>query len=362
MTEPLYAAASPVLEIDGEVRGELARDLLRLEVEETCDGLKHLSARFVAVGPPDGGGEEETLLYLDGRVLDFGKSLEVAIGPQADQQTIFDGHISAIAVSYDEGQEPEVCIQAEDRLMDLRMTRRSHTYEDMSDADIAREIAGEHGLQPRVDADGPSYDRIQQWNMSDLAFLRERARLLQAEVWVEGEDLHFKTRDRRDGSRLILIRGRDIIRIEARADLAEQRTAVRVSGFDASRREAIDERAGPELIEAEVSGGRTGPAVLSQAFGERVSRRLREVPLNASEATDWAKGELLRRARRFASVQGVTNGTPRLGVGSMLDLQRLGAPFDGEGWHVTRVCHSFDLESGHRTRFDAERASIGAAQ
>lgn len=245
--------------------------------------------------------------------------------------------------------------------MDLRMTRRSRTYEDMSDADMASEIAGEHGLTPDVDADGPSYDRVQQWNMSDLAFLRERARLIRAEVWVEGQTLHFKTRDKREGDTIELIRGRDLIRVEARADLADQRTAVRVSGFDAAAREGIDEQAGGDVVEAEIPGGRTGPAVLVQAFGERVSRRVREVPLTSGEAADWARGEMLRRARRFACVLGTTDGTPAMTVGSLLTLSRVGAPFDGEGWYVTRVCQLFDLNHGHHTIFEAERAAIGAA-
>ncbi len=358
MTELLFDVSSPVFEVDGEVRGELARDLLRLEVEESCDGLKHLSAQFVAIGPLPGS-DEEGLMYLDGRILDFGKPLLVAIGPLAEQRDIFDGRISAIEFSYADGEYPQVCIRAEDRLMDLRMTRRMHSYEEMSDADMAADIAERHGLAAQVDADGPSYDLIQQWNMSDLAFLRERARLLQAEVWVEGDTLHFTTRERRDGPNLTLTRGREIIRVQARADLAEQRSSIQVSGYDAFDRSSIDESAGADAVQAEIPGGRSGPVVLEQAFGERISHRVREVPLNATEAADWARAEMLRRARRFVCVQAETNGTPGLTVGSVLDLQGMGGPFDGDGYYVTRVRHNFDSSVGHRTRFDAERATIG---
>ena len=40
--------------------------------------------------------------------------------------------------------------------------------------------------------DGPRYDVVQQLNQSDLAFLRERARLVQAELWCDGRTLHLK--------------------------------------------------------------------------------------------------------------------------------------------------------------------------
>ena len=236
MTEELYFTSSPVFEIDGRVYGELARDIVRLQVEEGTDGLKTLSAILTAVGPAtESGGEEETLLYLDGRILDFGKEVSVSIGPPDTQRIIFEGHISALEATFEEGEAPEVAFYAEDKLMDLRMTRRMRTYEDMSDADIAADIASEHGLTPEIEAQGPTYDVVQQWNMSDLAFLRERARLLQAEVWIEAGTLCFKTRDRRQGTTITLVRGNELISSRACADLAHQRTEVRVSGYDAGK-------------------------------------------------------------------------------------------------------------------------------
>ena len=358
MTRPMFVSTSPVFTVDDEDRGELARDLVFLQVEESTNGLKNLRARFGAIGR-DNGGETEQLQYMDGRILDFGKSLKVAIGSLQGQRTIFDGFISALEISFDEGEEPEVCICAEDRLMDLRMTRRMRTYEEMSDAEIASEIAGEHGLTPEVDVDGPTYDRIQQWNMSDLAFLRDRARLLQADVWVDGDTLYFKSRDRRDTSAVTLVRGNEIIAVQACADLAHQRTAVRVSGYDANNREVIDEEAGADVVQGEISGGRSGPQVLDLAFGERVSHRVREVPLDSSEAGDWARAEMLRRARKFVIVSGISDGTPDMIVSSKLTLERMGPVFDGDSYYVTHVRHTYDSSSGHRTHFEAEKAALG---
>ena len=360
MTEPLLFTAAPVFTVDGEVRGELARDLLRLEVEEATDGLKTLAARFVAFGPVGGSGEER-LLYLEGDALDFGQPIAVALGPPEGARTVFVGAISALEAAFAEAREPQVVVFAEDRLMDLRMTRRMRTFRDSTDTEIAEAVAAEHGLTARVDAPGPRYDAVQQWNQSDLAFLRERARLLAAEVWVEGEELFFQGRDRRRATELTLVRGNELIAVELRADLAHQRTAVRVSGYDAADRAVIDEEAGAEAIQAEIAGGRTGPSILERAFGARVSYRVRQVPLRSSEAADWARAEMLRRARGFVQVSAVTRGTPDLVVGSRVRLERVGAPFDGDGYAVTRVCHTYDLEQGHRTRFEAERPTLAEA-
>lgn len=358
MTEDLLTFSGPVFKVDDEVKGELARDISRLEVEESTAGLKRLTARLIAAGTPPSGTGEQQQLYLDGSIVDFGKKLSVVLGAAPSAFTVFTGWISAIEADFEEGGVPEVVLFAEDKLMKLRMTRRMKTYENVSDADIASAIAAEHGLTPSVDADGPTYDVVQQWNMSDLAFLRERARRIQAEIWIEDETLNFKSRSKRTATELTLVQGNHLVSIRARADLAHQRTKIKVGGYDASQREGIEEESGADEIQAEISGGATGPATLARAFGERVSYRVRDVPLKSTEATNWARDEMLRRARSFVTVTATTRGSADMVVGSRLTLERTGHPFEGSGYYVTRVCHTYDSQNGFRTHFEAERATI----
>lgn len=353
----LFGSKAPVFKVDGQVRGELARDLSSLYIEEATDGLRTMTLRLIAEGPKDNAPEEQDL-YLDGQIVDFGKSIEVSIGPNDDARIIFTGAISAIEADFGEGSEPHVTVYAEDKLMGLRMTRHIKTWENMSDADIASAIASNNGLTGDTAADGPTYKVVQQWNQSDLAFLRERARLIQAEVWIDSDTLCFKSRGNRAGTAMTLVQGRELIDVKIRADLAHQRTKVKTSGFDASARDTIDEESSSDAIQAEISGGRTGPAVLQQAFGERVSYRVRETPTVSDEATAWAKGEMLRRCRAFVVATGTTDGSPDLIVGSKVNLDRVGTPFSGDGYYVVRVAHTYDLNSGYRTHFEAQRATI----
>jgi phage protein D len=356
---PLYAASSPVVKIDGTRQADLARDLLRLDVDETTDGLRTLALHVIASASRDQP-TTDVVEYLDGQVLDFGKRVEVSVGPPGNEKVVFNGLISAIEVSFEEGDVPHVTARAEDDLMKLRMTQRSATYTDMSDGDVAREIAGKHGLTPSIAADGPTYDVIQQVNQSDLAFLRERARRIEAEVWALDGTLHFATRDQRTGTAVTLTRGNELLSVSARADLAHQCSSVNVSGFDASTREQIEVSAPSSTVQAETSGGTTGPQTLSRAFGDLPGRRVRDVPFVQTEATAFAKAEMLRRSRRFVTIAATTNGTPELVVGSKVTLARCGKAFDGAGYYVTRVHHGFDLARGLRTNFAAERPVVNA--
>ena len=360
-SRPLHDSTTPSFQVGGTERHELARDTLALEIEEGIEGLKRMRLTLAAIGP-FANDRDEKLLYVDGNVLDFGGKVDVSMGPRSASRKVFSGKVSAMEIVMQHGRDAEVRVLAEDRLMDLRMTRRFKTYEDVSDSDLVQRIASEHGLRSKTDVDGPTFKVVQQWNQSDLAFLRDRAQRLGADVWVEGDALHMAARDRRDsGDAIALIQGGELLAVHIRADLAHQRTAQNVSGYDEVGKEAIAEEAGASVIAGEAKEGRHGAAVLAEAFGERPTYRVRDVPFAAAEATAWARAELLRRARRFLVARGVTLGTPALAVGSAVKLERVGALFEGGGYYVTHVVHAFDTEQGYRTHFEAERAWIGRA-
>jgi uncharacterized protein len=359
MIDPPLAIASPVFTVAGERSGDLGRDCVRLEISEGIEGLRTMKADLVAVGD-DATGPHAKINYLDGKSVDFGKTISVALGPDGNQHEVFDGTISALEAVYGDGTPPLVLIYAEDALMRLRMTRRMRTYKDVTDGDIAQQIADAHGLQSEIGADGPRFSVVQQVNQSDLAFLRERARRIQAELWCEGRTLRFSTRDRRPGTRLQLIKGGELLSVRLLADLAHQRSDVLVCGYDAGAASVIDERVGNEAIAVEVAQGRTGPQLVASALGGSRAIRFREVAQSSEQARAWARAEMLRRARGFVTATGLTRGSPEMVVGSLVELQDVGQPFEGGGYYVTHVCHTYDHTSGFRTRFEAERGTMNA--
>ena len=361
MTEPLYAAISPVFTVDDTVEGDLARDCVRLEICEGTDGLKTAQVHLLGVGA-GAPGPPGPMLHLGGGVVDFGKSLSIAVGPTGQQRTVFEGVISGIEADFVDGEPPLIVMFAEDPLMRLRMTRRMRTYRDVTDGDIASEIAAEHGLQADVEADGPRYDVVQQMNQSDLAFLRERARLVQAELWCSQRTLHFCTRQNRRGTAVTLVQGNHLLKVRVAADLAHQRSSVHVSGYDAAQQDVIDETAGPDTIDTEITGGVTGSRLVARALGASPTHRVREAALTSAEANAWARAEMLRRCRRFVTVDAVARGVPDLVVGTRARLEQVGAPFDGDGYYVTKVRHTYDLTLGLRTHFNAERPTLNEVQ
>jgi phage protein D len=351
-------ASAPTLKVGGSTDALAQENLLSLAVEENTAGLCWCEATFrnwgVRRGAPD-------YLYLSRDVIDFGTTLSVTFGPDPESREVFAGRVSAIQADYPASEVAQVTMLAEDGLQGLRMARRTRTFSESSTADVADQIAREHGLTASVDLDGPSRTVSAQLNTSDLAFLRGLARSDDGEVWLEGTTLHVARRPDRDdgGDAIRLTYGGNLLAFSVRADLAHQVSEIAVTGWSVSDKDAINETADGGSLGAELGSLTGGSSVLSDTLGERRERVVRSIPLASDDARAWAKAAYLEKARRFVCGTGSTGGTPHARVGGRVTMEGLGPMFNGD-YTLTRTRHSFDLTHGYRTQFDVERAGIGA--
>lgn len=350
-----FYRARPVLRLDDREEPALGLALLNLVVREDQDGLYACEVTFGNWGSREG---SVGFTWFDRRTLEFGRSLEIRIGDAEAAATVFRGRIMALEGDYPTGRPPSIRVLAEDRLQDLRMTRRTRTFEDLADRDVFEQIARDHGLTPEIDVDGDAHALLAQLNQSDLAFLRERARAIGAELWVDDRTLKVAARARREGPSLTLTYGQRLRELSVRADLAHQRTRVQVGGWDPGAKEAIDEGADAAAIQPELADGEGGPGVLEQALGARPERLVAPLTLGSTEARLLAESALRQRARRFLTGSGEAEGDGRLRVGAEVALSGLGALFDG-AYRIVETVHLFDLEEGLRTRFRVERPWLG---
>jgi phage protein D len=199
---------------------------------------------------------------------------------------------------------------------------------------------------------------LAQVNQSDLAFVRERARAVDAEVWMEGSTLNAKSHTSRNGGTLEMTYGNQLHQFTVLADLAMQRTSVAVNGWDVSSKAKLQFEATDSAISSELNGDTSGVSILQSAFGARKEALVHTVPLNSQEAQHEAEAFFKLSARRFVVGHGVADTKATLRVGSYVDLKGLGPLFNGK-FYVSEAKHIFDSAKGLRTEFRAERAGIG---
>ena len=350
-TSPGIRIARPSFIVAGQEETSLSQGLLTLVIEENVHGLYHCDARFGNWGLK---GNSIDFLYFDRQKLDFGKAVQIKL----DSDKIFDGRISAIDAAFPEGSPPEIAVLLEDRFQDLRMTRRTRTFPNASDSDVMSRIAQDYGLQANIDVSGPTYKVLAQVNQSDLAFLRDRARAIDAELWMDDRNLYAKSRTKRNNGTVQLSFGGELREFSALADLAGQRTAVSVNGWDVAGKSALTHEATDQVIGNELNGDTSGVSILKSAFGDRKESLVHTVPLNSNEAQAVSEAAMRMTARRFVTAHGMAQANSKLRVGSYVDLQGLGPLFSGK-YYLTSVKHVFDGTDGFLTRFTAERPGMG---
>ena len=343
--------ARPVVAVDDADDASLSGGLINLVITEDASGLYRCEATFGNWGANDASPD---YLYFDRRKLDFGKGLKI----KYDGATLFDGRVMALEGQFSDRGPRNIAVLAEDRFQDLRMTRRTRTFNDTSDADVFSRIANDHGLTPNVDVSGPTHKVLAQVNQSDLAFMRERARTLDAEIWVDGGRLFVKSHASRDAGTRKMAYGGELHEFSVIADLAHQRTSVFVNGWDVAGKTGLQYEATDSVVGNELNGGLSGASILQKAFGQRREAIAHTVPLTAQEAQTEAESYFKQMARRFVVGRGVCEASAKMRVGAYVELDALGKLFNGK-YYLTEVRHLFDFAHGIRTAFKAERPGLG---
>ncbi|KQW48934.1 hypothetical protein ASC77_09460 [Nocardioides sp. Root1257] len=355
MPDTLLYASTPALRVGGSLATGPMQHLVSLTVEEDVHGLCWMEARLNNWGFTGNGID---YLYLDRATFDFGTRVEVSFGPNGGTR-VFTGRISALEAAYPAGSLATFGICAEDGLQDLRLSRRTRTFDQVSTADVAQQLASDHGLTADISLTGPTRVVVNQLNLSDLAFLRQLALADGGEVWLDDSTLHVQGRADRDGGSVSLEYGGGLLHFDVRADLAHQVTDVVATGWSVADKDTIEETADSGGLGAELGSDSSGSDVLAAAFAERHEHLVVTEPLTSDDARSRAKAAYLERARRFVTGSGRTGGTPELRVGGRVTLSGLGSSFNGD-YRVVRTRHHFDVHDGYRTDFDVERAGIGA--
>jgi phage protein D len=357
-SEQLIQVPRPRFAIDGKPAPKLGEDLQKLEATEDEEGMARLEVILLNWGRRTED-SEPGYIYFDAEALDLGREITVEAGAEDNQDIIFQGIITSIEGVYPELRPPELIVRAEDRLQWQRMRQRTRFFEELPDTDMVREVAADNGLACDAEAEGPTHKEFWQVNQSDLGFLRERARAVDARLAVQNGRLVFRPRRESEDPPVKLTLENELLRFQVAADLAHQRVEVHVHGYSVADKEPIHERAGPEAARSEAAGaGRVGPEVLEAIEPDAVEHLHVESPATAEEARLLARAQMRRRARRFVCGRGVTSGTPGMHVGTEVDIVDLGDWFSGV-YHVSHVRHTYDQTEGLRTHFLAERVDLG---
>jgi len=291
-------------------------------------------------------------------------------------------------------------VRGYERLHRLQRARRSQTFVNMKDSDIARKIATNAGLSVgQIDSTSVTHKHISQVAQTDFEFLTERAREIGYEVGVTQGKFFFRTASGMPkgglggalASAASAVAGAlglggslkfkdNLLSFYPRISAANITPDVEVRFWDGKGARVVssnaDAKTGTAKVDdkpANLAGSFTNgllslpsipslpkiPGLPMPDFGSTpsktafvvVNRPLASGSMADSAADEMAKGLADHISSTFAEAEGEAVGDPSIQAGEQVDIKGVPDKFAGK-WTVTQARHIFDPdEMGYRVHF-----------
>lgn len=354
LTQNAVYTAIPTVQIDGQANDKVTAQLLSVEMREHEGGMSALEMRFSNFGSFSTGLAD--LVFEDGAVLKLGAAVLVYAGDASSPTEIFRGKITGLEGRFPDGGPPDLVVLAEDALQSARMARRTKNWESATLTQIAQQVATNLGLTPVLAGLDTNIGTQQQFNESDMHFLRRLLARYDADVQIVGTELHASPRAQAQRNSIEIDLNSQLKQVRVLADLSHQVSQITATGWDYNQGQRISVTS--QTSSFGPGSGMKGSDWLQQALAARSEQMAQFSNLNTQEAQALVDAEYAQRMRTFVVAHGVSEGNPNLRVGTNLQLAGLGPRFSNT-YYTTATVHHFDTEKGYETHFCAECAYLG---
>ncbi|NET55089.1 MAG: VgrG-related protein [Symploca sp. SIO2E6] len=339
--------AEPILEIDGQPADEsLIEDILQISVEESL----HLPGMFTLIIKNDfhpGRKNDETWRHEE--LFAIGKSIKIGFGSsttkaqefeQEKEGQILEGEITAMETHFTSGSQAPMIIRGYDVSHRLHRGRYNRSFQNMTDSDIIKKIAGEVEIpKGTIDPSGAPHDYVFQENQTNMEFFRERAARNGFELFVQDGKLNFRKPKVDDSLGLEWLK--DLHSFRVRVSSAQQVSSVEVRGWDYTKKEPIVSTANAEQVLTETDNGK-GSDTSTSFNGKPPSPTMIVVDqpvFTPKEADTMAKALFNELGGEFVHADAKAEGNPDIRPGKVVELSNMGK-YSGK-YYVTETRHLF---------------------
>ena len=338
------------LSLEGsELPSDASADLISATVHDDVD---YPSAFAVTLINWDA--KKADMKWSDDDLFSLGKQMEIRMGQVGKVTSLISGEITGLELEVHSARVPQLIVRGYDRGHRLARGRRTMSYTNFKDSDMASQIAGNYGLSAEVESTSETFQYVLQHDQSDAAFLRERARRIGFEVYVRGKSLIFRSCKNEGNSSLVLSQDTGLLEFYPRLSTMQQASKVQVRSWNADEKSAWVGTANSSDENGKMGGDTTGLAATSDAFGEACISTGAHPENSQGDADGAALGRLKDVALSYITAEGTSTGRTDLRAGSVVKIQGMGKRFSGL-YYFTSTTHTYTPHLGYRTSFRARR-------
>ena len=295
---------------------------------------------------------DQELDWVDSSRINVGAEIEVSAQAAGDGSAvkIFDGEIVALEPEF--AQSGAVMqVRAYDRGHRLHRGRNRRAFLQVTDSDLASQLAGDAGLSASSDSASGVYEHVYQDNLTNWEFLQERAQRIGYVCYMDGKTLNFKSANQ-TGSAIDLEWGEALSRFYPRLSSSGQVSQVQVLGWDPGAKQAITGQASSGSLSPQIGVSTKAEEVTASAFSlSQTKLVVVDRPVHTQgEADAMAKSIADELSGLYIQAEGVCVGMPTLQAGKWVNVKNIGDKFSGK-YFVTRAVHTFSPDDAYTVRF-----------
>ncbi len=324
----------------------LAARLVELRVETTAGLPDVCSMRFTEISP-DGSGE---LRVIDDARFALGAPVvvELAKAIAGSLQPVFDGEITTIEAELGASVagDPvlELVVTAHDRSHRMHRRTTARTFRQVTVADIAKKMAGEHGLKVGTIAalGGGAAEERHQVGETDWAYLSRLVANHGGELDIAGGALHIIDPEKTKSAVAELMFGENLERFKPRVSSVGQVETIEVSAWDPTKKQEIVQTAKPKASTS------TESAKLKSAISGTTVRIPTAFVSTTAEAKAQAQASARRVGHEAVQATATATGDPKLLAGEYVSIAGVGKRFGGT-FRIVSAVHAYGVR-GYTTR------------
>ena len=292
--------------------------------------------------------------WIDDALFSIGNLVEIKMGGGGHLTSLIIGEITALEAEFRTDGLPLLRVRGYDRGHRLQRGRKTRTFLQKKDSDIASQIAGEAGLSATATDTGTTLDYVLQANQTDWEFLCERARLIRYEVVVRDKALLFQPVANDQSEVLTLVMKNDLSKFYPRISSSGQATEVKLQSWSIKDKKATlgDSKAGDEV--STMGGESSGAAIAQSAFGDAIEFVTDQPVATQAEADQIAKARFNELVLELIGGEGTCRGRADVRAGKVIKIDGVGQRFGGQ-YYVTSAIHRNTPRDGYVTDFMVRR-------
>ncbi len=321
------------------VEGSEIKDEYRVVSVEVHKALNKIpTAKIVLQDGLPGIAETEKFQISEKADFEPGKMVELKLGYDNKEKTVFKGIITGHALKIKSGGRSELVVRCSDEAIKMTLNRKNKYFKDKKDSDIISSIISEVGLSADVKATTEKHKKVVRYFCTDWDFILSRAEVNGCIVAVDDGKVTVKPPEISKGPVVTLAYGIDIRRFDGEVDARYQLDSIESTAWDMKTQKIVKSNSSEPSVNAQ--GNITGKK-LSGFVAKGKGGLQSTAPITKGMLKIWADAQMLKA--RLARIRGTVMfiGNDAVKPNTVIELKNLSARLNGKAY-VSEVVHRYE--------------------